>query len=473
MTKETILPGEIGRLVPAIRRGALRAQTGLLVGRLSQISLAAAIVLIPVRWRFSLFTFSNPPVYKDYTDGLVFLIDLLLALLLVLWGLDLALRPRRILPGPWLLTLPLLGLTGMGYISILASNAPLLSFYHAVRLTLLAGLYFYLVNEIHSLALVIWAAAGQVWLQAAVGINQVLQQHSIGLQKFGELVLDPAWSGVSIVWAEGVRSLRAYGLSDHPNILGGCLAFALVMAGVWYATRRSHWDALLVGAFLSGGLVLFLTFSRSAWLGLAGGLAFAGLILLRRRDVDALRRGATLLLATGMLLAPFIWYNWPLLGSRLNQGGSFQDVATEQRSLSERVMLNAAAGQIFAEHAVLGTGLGTAPLELWRAQPEFPFNYQPPHNTLLNAAEETGIFGAAFYFLLLIVPWILLWLRRRALFFSPELIALSGALLALTLVGLFDYYPWQLAAGRFWQWLVWGLWASFYQMAVQQGGRND
>ena len=42
--------------------------------------------------------------------------------------------------------------------------------------------------------------------------------------------LDPTQSGVSIVAASGgSRLLRAYGLTDHPNILGGCLAFGLLL----------------------------------------------------------------------------------------------------------------------------------------------------------------------------------------------------------------------------------------------------
>ena len=43
------------------------------------------------------------------------------------------------------------------------------------------------------------------------------------------------------------------------------------------------------------------------------------------------------------------------------------------------------------------------------------------------------------------------------------LIGVSGALLAVTLIGLFDYYTWLLAPGRLWQWLAWGLWGSVYR----------
>ncbi len=58
------------------------------------------------------------------------------------------------------------------------------------------------------------------------------------------------------------------------------------------------------------------------------------------------------------------------------------------------------------------------------------------------------------------LPFLLLWWRRREL--SPTLIAASGALLAVTVLGLFDYYTWSLVPGRIWFWLVLGFWAGAY-----------
>jgi hypothetical protein len=59
-----------------------------------------------------------------------------------------------------------------------------------------------------------------------------------------------------------------------------------------------------------------------------------------------------------------------------------------------------------------------------------------------------------------------MWFQRRRLTFSPALIGASALLLAVTVVSFFDYYPWLLAAGRFWQFLAWGLWASFFQISL-------
>ena len=68
------------------------------------------------------------------------------------------------------------------------------------------------------------------------------------------------------------------------------------------------------------------------------------------------------------------------------------------------------------------------------AYPDFRYNYQPAHFVLLTVAAETGLLGGFFYAALIVAPWALLWWRRREL--TPELIGVSGALLAVTSIGL-------------------------------------
>jgi O-antigen ligase len=447
---------------------ATRIKTSSILDRLAQITLGGAILLAPVRYRFVLFAQPIPPIYNDYTDLLLFLVDILVILNLLFWGISLALRPRRISGGPMILAIPLAGLMLASLVSAVFSVNRLLSFYHYVRLLMLTGFYLYLVNEIKSLGAIIWAIAGQVLIQAMVGIAQVLQQHSLGLKFLGEYELDPTWSGVSIVWAQNIRSLRAYGLSDHPNILGGCLAFALVLIACWYATGKSDRKIILGAVFISGLIGLLLTFSRSGWLAFLAGLLVVTWLYLRRRQFQILGQGFYLLLASLVLALPFLWHSAPYLGVRLNQGGSFVGNPAENRSLTERVALNSAGNEIFASHAITGVGLGAYPVALQQAQPVFPFYYQPPHMVLLSAAAETGIFGALFYSVLLASPWLALWVNRKRLPFTPDLIAVTGALAAISTVGFFDYYTWLLVAGRFWQWLIWGLWGAFYQLSLNR-----
>jgi O-antigen ligase len=196
---------------------------------------------------------------------------------------------------------------------------------------------------------------------------------------------------------EGIRSLRAYGLSDHPNILGGVLAFSLLLVLSGYLSAQGGRKIILGAVFVTGVLGLFLTFSRSAWLGFLCGALLAVLLLWRRQRGDILRDGFYLVVASLLVLAPFLWRNLPYVGVRLNAAHSFEEVDYELSSLVERQALNRAANELFAAHAASGVGLGASPVALMHSKPDFIFYYQPAHLVLLDAAAETGLFGAMFY----------------------------------------------------------------------------
>jgi O-antigen ligase len=333
---------------------------------------------------------------------------------------------------------------------------------------LLAGLYIYVINEIHSLNQVILPVGLQILIQSLVGVAQNLGQRSLGLISLGELELDPAWSGVSVVWADGVRSLRAYGLSDHPNILGGCLAFGLLILVAWYIKADAKWYPLAASVFALGAVALFLTYSRTAWLALIVGIGLFAEGLRRTRELKLVYKWLGLLAAGLIVLLPFLWQNVNYLGVRLDVGDSFTQITLEQRSLAERSELNSAANEIFVSNALSGVGVGAFPSALSAEKPDVPYDYQPPHFALLEVAAETGIFGALFYFLAMATPWLAVWLNRARIELTPTFIGISALLAAITVIGFFDYYTWLLAPGRIWQWLVWGLWASAYLSLVDQ-----
>lgn len=432
----------------------------------ARISLGLAVFFIPFRLRLVIVEIHFPGIYSDYTNLLVFLPDIFILLTLLLWLIDLLARPRRLTLSPLPVSLPVIGLLAASLLSAIFSAVPQIAMYNFLRLLVLGLLFLHLLNEFDDLNFLLLPLAASTAIQSAVSIAQVLKQSSIGLELLGEYLMDPAWSGISIVYAEGVRTLRAYGLSDHPNILGGCLAFSLVLLVSWQVLKHKPNNPLSVAVILSGITGLLLTFSRSAWLAFVSGLAFVGLAVLFTRRYRELGRAANLGLAALLVLLPFLVFFAPLLGVRLNQANAFKEVENEVRALEERLALNAAGNEIFAANALTGVGVGLSPLAMQEMHPIFPYYYQPPHNTLLAAAAETGIFGALFYALLMITPWLLLLFRRKRLSLNPALISISAVLLAVTLVGFFDYYTWLLLPGRIWQFLVWGAWAAVYRNSL-------
>lgn len=422
---------------------------------------ALTIFFIPFRWRLVLLHRPYPPVYSDYTDFLIFASDISMLCMLVFWACSLLLNPRRLNAGSIFIWLFLVGLTLAGWVSVLGSEDSILSRYHAVRFVFLLFFYLYIVNEIVSPAWALVPVGLQILLQSLIAIAQSILQSSFGLQKFGELTLDPDQAGVSVVIGNGLRFLRSYGLSDHPNILGGCLAFGLILmlAVVIYGKRRESVLASVV--FPISFLALVLTFSRSAWLSFfVAGSFMVGCEALARRW-KPVKRAILLGVLSMLIVMPFITQNISLFQSRLNSGNT-----VENDPLKERGFLLDAGNTIFAEHIALGIGLGAAPLAMKNRFENFPLNYQPPHYVILVVAMETGVLGGVFYLLLLLVPALSFILRWKACIDKPRMMGTFALLLAMFVVGLFDYYTWLYAPGRLWQWMAWGLFSAAWKETI-------
>lgn len=455
-------------MTPALReRSAAQALARVLLG-LARVTFAGTVVLIPFRMRNLLVARPMPPVYHDYTDLLLFASDLFLLATLAFWLPGRLLEPRRFHAGPRFIALPLLGIIAVSALSTLSSVDPVISGYHVVRLLLLTAFYAYVVNEV-TLAQLAVPVAAQILIQSVVGIAQVLQQHSLGLPNVQELALDPAWSGVSVIVAGGVRYMRAYGLTDHPNILGGSLAFGLLVLATWYTGVPARWQSLVTAVLMVGALGLLLTFSRSAWLALGCGAVLSLALFWMTRQREPLARWLGAGGAAVILLVPFVWHSLPFLGVRLNANDAFAQVALEERSLSERDYLLQGTLALWSEHPLFGVGVGASPQAERLAFPdpnEFGADYQPVHIVLLEVATETGTVGGVLWLTVMVAPWLALFRNRRRLTWSPALIGSSGALLAVTTAGLFDYYPWLLAPGQLWQWLILGAWGGLYAKSL-------
>jgi putative inorganic carbon (HCO3(-)) transporter len=422
----------------------------------ARMTFYGAVILSPFRARIMLEERNVETVFSDYTDILLFWSSVVVLAVLGLWLISLLVQPRRVDLGPLLIRVPVAMIAIAVFVAAPFSEQPRLAFANAATIVGFILLAAYVLNEVRSVSQVLPAVGAMVLIQAVVAISQVIGQHEVGLTMIGELDLDPALSGASIVWTtDAPRLLRAYGLSDHPNILGGVLAAALlvILAGL---TRHRESLAVVVasGVFAIGTAAVLVTFSRAAALGLGAGLAFALLLVVVRRDRHTLGTWFAACVVAAMIAVPFVVPYADYWSARVNPGVQPAG-STEQRSIEDRGVQAERTAEIFLDHPVVGVGAGVLPEAMLAAYAAFTYNYFPAHVAVLVVAAETGVVGAGAYGLLVLAPFVLLWLHRRRL--TPELIAMSGALLALTVVGLFDYYTWSLNTGRFWFWLALGL----------------
>lgn len=422
---------------------------------------ALTLTILPIRWRIVLLERPDLPVYGDYTNFLLFAPDLAMLATLSCWALSFLFKRRNIVWGRAGVWVPLLGLTVAGWVSLAGSWDMPLTFYHAIRLTLLFVFFLFIVNEVHSPVWVVAPVGLQVLIQSVVAIRQSLLQQDVGLQWLGEYQLDPLWQGISVLEAGQARFLRAYGLSDHPNILGGCLAFGLILLlAAFVHQKKRRWNWLIALVMIPASVALLLTFSRSAWLAFCiGSLLIVGVEALKR-NIESLKRVAILALICLLAASPFLYRDLPYLSGRFNVGNSFAENRVENGSLIERAYLFDSANRIFVDHALLGIGLGASAVALKQAYPVFYTYYQPPHFTLLAVGFETGIFGAMFYLFLFVIPIVIFVANRSDLIYQPRVVACFALLIAVAGVGLFDYYTWLLVPGRLWQWTAWGLWSA-------------
>ena len=446
---------------------ATRAFLATWMQRAAWWAFAVLLVLSPFRARIELMARPVGTLYGDYTDVLLYWSDIATLATVALWLGSLALRPRPVWFGPRLLAWPVAALLVVSWLGAPFGVDPVLAAMTSLRFTVLAALGMYICNELRSPARLVAPVAAMIVVQAAIGIGQVVTQRSLGLGALGERALDPRL-GISVVTAgDGTRVLRAYGLTDHPNILGGILVFGLIVAGGLAATRLRCGVPLALGIVALGTVALLVTFSRGSWLGLLAGVAAITAMLVLKADRPALRRlGAAS--AAGLIVAtPFVMPYRAALSARTDPAAS----RTETRSIDERTAVAQATTDVIAAHPLLGVGAGGLPEAMRNAQPAFHYAYQPAPVVLLDATADTGIVGGGAYLALLVLPWLALWHRRDR--WTMELTVASGALAALTVTGMLDYYTWTYSAGRIWFWVLFGLWAVAYRNAMERPARAD
>lgn len=364
-------------------------------------------------WQQGPFTWGAPMVPgMPWQIGPLSLLPLLvLGGLAALWWMA---RPQASWSwGSLRLTLPFLGITLLALPDIVGMRLVTA----VLMLTLFWLVYLGLINLCATRASwtgFIFVLVAVIIIQAGVGIIQFGLQHDLGLTWLGEMALDPAQRGISVVMNGDARWLRAYGLNSHPNRLGWKLVLLLLM--LWpYRTAVAGWQRGMVWAAFGVGLAgLAVTLSRSAWLALAVGAGIYGLAEgLSWWQGSSWRWPSRAFLAlSGVLsgsLGLFAINYRRILHARLTR----PTTGTELMPVFERVRDIHLSRQLFLANPWQGVGLGRFTTMATEINPFAGLVHVVP----LLVGVELGLMGLVGWMLILVAPLVRLDLLRH---YAPQ-----------------------------------------------------
>jgi hypothetical protein len=440
---------------------------------------AIALGLLPVGLSFwfyrRLFAIPHERIYFTYSDALFFLSDGIALVAVLAWLVNkVPIGPLPALPhfrwsmpvtntfmvrkwgrvpkagggwegaGIWLFAL-----CALASLSTLWSLDWRTSLYVSLHGWLVFGLYLSLRETPNVWRPFAVGSIAALFLQAIIGIWQVSDQSTVstmalGLDWPGNLL--PSMSGASVVQLpDGTRWLRAYGTFPHPNLLGGWI-LALLASLLALILLPSKWRIPALGLFAAGLLLLGLTFSRSAWLGL---FALGSVLLFHWRRFNWKILAMLAIMGFFFLALLFI----PLrqaFAARLAD----DQIQTEQVSSFTRAWLVQRTWEIIQRQPVLGVGVGSYPLALSRHVASF-YDIEPVHNIPLLAWSELGPGG-----LVLLIGLVLTVAIKSIKARRPLAIIFSAVLSGLLIISFFDHYLWTLSPGRLLAGTLLGLWAG-------------
>jgi O-antigen ligase len=393
----------------------------------------------------TIFEFKHPQVYFTYDHALFFLSDGLAVTAIILW---LSVQTQK-------MAIPRLSIAFKLFFALCAWIT-LSSLWSADwRTSLYISSHFWLIfllilsmrdwHEAWNGAILGFCAA--LIFQAFIGFFEFKDQSTLFLESLNlpfPGLIEASSKSVSILkFANGENFLRVYGTFPHPNILAGFILICIACAMMFFlGGRKSNWPALILLAI--GTTLLVVTFSRSAWLGLA---VFFFVLLLKSRFFDAKK----IWLGLSVTVIAFALTVMPLRGLFLGRTTTPTTV-TEQFSLTGRVWLSQQALIYAKEKPWIGIGIGSFVIQLAERAGEFNF-VEPVHNVPLLVFSELGIVGVILLLAIIIVMGKELFITRE-----PRVI-LTGALLAgMGTIALFDHYFWSLAPGRMMLGIALGLW---------------
>lgn len=330
----------------------------------------------------------------DYLSPAVYLTDVLITVLILLWYLNDRKSFFAILRKNGRL---IAGFVILAAVNTFYSTSVLISLFKWLKISelVLFGLYVSSRSFFEKEKVLFKALFYSSLSFSVIGIAQFFLGRTTGLFYFlGERSFGITTPGIALVQIFGRDFLRAYSTFPHPNALAGYLGVVLLLvitSGFWNGNIYRK-----MGSFTLA-VCMLLTFSLTGIIA----FVFSLLLIFLKKYTKAYLFGFKAFVATAVLLSLFL----PLFSSQK------QLVRLLPRNLMERAALSVMSGKMVSQEFFIGKGLNTFIINI----PEVsvgsfsPWLLQPVHNVYLLVFAETGILG------LLVFLWLVLNVVKRLL----------------------------------------------------------
>jgi hypothetical protein len=407
-------------------------------GPLIALALAAAIIggtliLADTHWGFVALvgvTFGLPFATFPYDLGVkpTFL-DLALGALFFVWLLKLVIgQEREFIASPLGLLVGLfllMALFSFAY-GLTHSSATTFLVRRFAEILIGIGLFFVAINTVRSAAELAWVTRWLLLAGWGCGVIAVLfyfipQEATIWvLDRLARFDYPGGAGALRFIEDDPNGTMRAIGLAVDPNVLGGMMILVTGLLAPQLFAQERLWPRWLTYLMLStAALALYLTYSRSALLGLATAIGVLAVLKYRRLLV---------LGAVGTLLLLFLPQTQGYI-ARLVAGFAGEDLATQMRFGEYKDALI-----LIERYPLFGVGFtGTPDIDI----------YLGVSMLYLTIAENMGLIGLAIFVAVMVGFFVMLGRSWRQGFppgLEAILLGYGGALAGALVSGIFDHY---------------------------------
>ena len=420
----------VGTLVISLFVGV----AGPLVALAAAVALvASAMILADTHWGFVALVavaFGVPFASLPFSIGFkpTFL-DLALLALIFVWVFKLAIGQERVfLSSPLGIPVALFMLLAIFSFAYGLSHSSANSFFvrRFAEILLGIGLFFVAINTVRSTAEVVWVTrwlmlAGWGAAVIAVAFYVIPEAWTVAvLDRLARFDYPGGYGALRYIEDDPEGTMRAIGTAVDPNVLGGMMILVTALAAPQLAAKETVLPRWMAWAMMATAtLALYLTYSRSALLGLASALALLALLKYRR------------LILVGMVGAALLLFlpQTQEYVARFAEGIAGEDLATQMRFGEYKDALT-----LISRYPIFGVGFtGVPDIDL----------YLGVSMLYLIIAENMGLVGLA-AFLGVMVGYFVMMARTWRLGFDPVLeailLGLGSALLGALVSGFFDHY---------------------------------